>query len=251
MTRSALLRSILLCVLALSGLALSGCPGPEYPKCESDEHCKKDKKGKAISEHCLFGQCQQCAKDAHCKPGEKCNRGRCERSCTADDQCGTGQMCEDAACVPQQCNEAKACGGGMECKTGRCAAPTKTGGGPGPATGNGGPLTCEKRARVQFDFNMHDLRPDAREVLDNFAKCLAANPDWRLTIEGHADDRGTTDFNLQLGDNRAGSIREYLVRLGVDKARLSVISYGEEKPIVAGGTEEGWAQNRRGELVVK
>ncbi len=237
----------LICVTA--ALALAGCPGPEYPKCESDDHCKKDKGGKAINEHCLFGQCQQCAKDSHCAAGQKCNRGRCESSCTSDSQCGSGQMCEDASCVPQQCTDAKPCGGGLQCDKGRCVAPSSVGSKTPIAPS--GPLTCERKARVQFDFNMHDLRPDAREVLDNFAKCLQQNADWRLRIEGHADERGTTDYNLQLGDNRAASVRDYLVRLGVEKARVSTISYGEEKPLVAASTEEAWSQNRRAELVVQ
>lgn len=245
-----MIRTLLLVLLCAAPIALlSGCPGPEYPKCESDDHCKKDKNGKAINEHCLFGQCQQCAKDSHCSGGQKCNRGRCEASCTSDTQCGAGQMCEDASCVPVQCTDAKPCGGGLQCDKGRCVAPSSAVN-QTPVDG-GGAVTCEKKARVQFDFNMHDLRPDAREVLDNFAKCLQQNPDWRLRIEGHADERGTTDYNLQLGDNRAASVRDYLVRLGVAKTRISTISYGEEKPLVTSGTEEAWSQNRRGELVIQ
>lgn len=244
-----MIRALLLALTcAFTALVLAGCPGPEYPKCESDDHCKKDKAGKAINEHCLFGQCQQCAKDSHCAAGQKCNRGRCEQSCTSDTQCGTGQMCEDASCVPVQCTDAKPCGGGLQCDKGRCVAPASAGTStPAPAAA----LTCEKTARVQFDFNMHDLRPEAREVLDNFAKCLQQNAEWRLRIEGHADERGTPDYNLQLGDNRASSVRDYLVRLGVAKARVSTISYGEEKPLVAAATEDAWAQNRRAELVVQ
>lgn len=244
-----MIRSLLLALALAAPLAvLAGCPGPEYPKCESDDHCKKDKNGKAINEHCLFGQCQQCAKDSHCANGQKCNRGRCESSCTSDSQCGSGQMCEDASCVPVQCTDAKPCGGGLQCDKGRCVAPASAG---TKTPTNDAPVTCEKAARVQFDFNMHDLRPDAREVLDNFAKCLQQNADWRLRIEGHADERGTTDYNLQLGDNRAASIRDYLVRLGVAKTRIATISYGEEKPLVAGATEDAWAKNRRGELVIQ
>jgi peptidoglycan-associated lipoprotein len=242
----------LLLVLALASpvvVVAAGCPGPEYPKCEKDDQCKKNKEGKEINEYCLFGQCQQCAKDSHCASGEKCNRGRCEAACTSDSQCGAGQICEEATCQPAQCTPTKSCSGSLTCQEGRCVPGQSTG--TTGTSGTGGPLTCDKKARVQFDFNMSDLRPDSREVLDNFAKCMAQNPDWKLTIEGHCDERGTTDYNLQLGERRAGSIKDYLVRLGVDKARIKTISYGKEKPIDTSGTEEAWAKNRRGELVVQ
>lgn len=240
--------ALVLAVAAPAVVVTAGCPGPEYPKCEKDDQCKKDKSGKAINEYCLFGQCQECAKDTHCGAGERCNRGRCEQTCASDDQCGAGQMCEAQSCVPVQCSEAKPCGGGMQCNQGRCTAPTtaSTGGGTAAET-----LDCQKKQTIRFDFNMADLRPDAREVLDTFAKCMTKNADWRLTIEGHADERGTTDYNLQLGDRRASSVKEYLVRLGVDKARVKTISYGEEKPLDTSGTEAAWSTNRRGELVVQ
>lgn len=246
------IRSLVL-LLALGSPVLvvaTGCPPAKpYPSCEKDDNCKKDGKGKAVNEFCLFGQCQQCAKDSHCAAGEKCSRGRCEKSCSSDDQCGAGQMCDASSCVPVQCSDAKPCGGGMSCNKGRCAAPSTATNTTG--TNTAGALNCEKKQTVRFDFNAADLRPDAREVLDTMAKCMAQNSDWRLTIEGHADDRGTTDFNLQLGDRRAGSVKEYLTRLGVDKARVKTISYGEEKPLENAQTEEGWARNRRGELVVQ
>jgi peptidoglycan-associated lipoprotein len=228
-------------------IVAAGCPGPEYPKCEKDDHCKKGKDGKAINEYCLFGQCQQCAKDSHCTAGEKCNRGRCEETCISDEQCGTGKMCEASSCVPVECSDTQPCSGSMVCQAGRCAAAT-TG---NNTTGNGETLNCSKRQTVLFDFNVSDLRSDARQVLDTLAKCMTRSADWQLTVEGHADDRGTTEYNLQLGDRRAGSVKEYLVRLGVPKNRVKAISYGEEKPVDHSGTEEGWTRNRRGELVVQ
>lgn len=240
----------LLVVLAVSSpflVVASGCPGPEYPKCEKDDQCKKDKDGKAINEYCLFGQCQQCAKDSHCAAGEKCNRGRCEAACTSDDQCGPGQICDEASCQPAECSETKPCSGSLQCVAGRCAPAASTSTVVPPET----TPVCDKKQTVRFDFNVSDLRPEAREVLDNLAKCMAANAGWRLTVEGHADERGTTDYNLQLGDRRAGSVKDYLSRLGVDKARIRTISYGEEKPVDTSGTEEAWARNRRGELVVQ
>jgi peptidoglycan-associated lipoprotein len=239
--------ALVFAIAAPAVLVATGCPN-DYPKCENDGQCKKNKDGKAINEYCLFGQCQQCAKDSHCGAGQKCSRGRCEKACVSDNQCGAGQMCEAQSCVPVQCSETKPCGGGMQCNNGRCAAPASTS---TNTTGDNGALNCERKGTVRFDFNAADLRPDAREVLDTMAKCMAKNADWRLTIEGHADERGTTDFNLQLGDRRAGSVKEYLVRLGVDKARIKTISYGEEKPVDSSSSESAWSANRRGELVVQ
>lgn len=251
------LRSLFIVLMTVAPFVVvtGGCPGPDYPKCEKDDQCKKNKDGKSVNEYCLFGQCQQCAKDAHCAAGSRCNRGRCEAACTADSQCGAGQICEEATCQPAQCSDMKACGEGLGCTNGRCLSSqtndqTKSTSG-GQVTVGGKLMSCEKRQTIRFDFNMSDLRPDARETLELFSKCLAQNPAWRLTIEGHADERGTTDFNLQLGERRASSVKDYLARLGIDKARMKTISYGEEKPVDNSVSEDGWAKNRRGELVVQ
>jgi peptidoglycan-associated lipoprotein len=232
-------------------VVVGGCPGPEYPKCESDDHCKKNKDGAAVEEYCVFGQCQECAKDSHCGAGSTCNKGRCEQSCTADDQCGDGQICEGSQCVSAQCKSDAACGTGS-CQAGRCLAKGTTGaGGGGAGGGGGGDLVCEKaQSRVQFDYNASDLRPDGRATLDNLAKCLTKNADWKVTIEGHCDDRGTSEYNLSLGEQRAKSVRSYLKALGVDEKRVRVVTYGEEKPVDAAQTEDAWAKNRRGEIIV-
>jgi peptidoglycan-associated lipoprotein len=71
-----------------------------------------------------------------------------------------------------------------------------------------------------------------------------------LTVEGHADERGTREYNLALGERRANSVRDYLVALGINPARLSTVSYGEERPAVLGSSESAWAQNRRGVFAV-
>lgn len=247
-----LFRACFVVVAAVSGLALSGCPGPEYPKCESDDQCKTNKDGKAINEYCLFGQCQQCAKDAQCGVGQRCNKGRCEKSCSSDGECGDGNICEASRCVKAQCKSNDACGTGASCEAGRCKRDGTTGNNGGNGGNGGGDenLKCETKARVQFDFNMADLRPDGRATLDTMAKCLKKNSAWKLTVEGHCDERGTPEFNLSLGESRAKSIKKYLTALGVDDPRIKVISYGEEKPLNADSTESAWATNRRGELIV-
>ena len=247
-------RVLVVTVAALfTSIIATGCPGPEYPKCESDDHCKKSKDGSAIDEYCLFGQCQECAKDAHCGAGKKCMKGRCEQVCAADDECGSGSICEQNQCVTAQCKSDDACGAGGSCKQGRCLRAGSTaanGGGGDGGDGGGAGLVCEKRnARVQFDFNMSDLRPDGRAVLDTLAKCMAKNADWKVTVEGHCDDRGTPEYNLSLGESRAKSVKKYLTALGVDDKRVRVVTYGEEKPLDSSQTEDAWAKNRRGEIV--
>lgn len=104
--------------------------------------------------------------------------------------------------------------------------------------------------RVFFDFDKYDLRPEAREQLERQAAWLKANPNVTVTVEGHADERGTREYNLALGERRADSTRNYLVALGIDPNRIQTISYGKERPAVLGSNEAAWAQNRRGVTVV-
>ncbi len=89
---------------------------------------------------------------------------------------------------------------------------------------------------------------EARNILANNAKYLKANSGTNVVIEGHCDDRGSDEYNLALGESRALAAKNYLVSLGINGKRLSVISYGEEKPLVQGEGESVWAQNRRAEF---
>ncbi|MEW5702649.1 MAG: peptidoglycan-associated lipoprotein Pal [Candidatus Zixiibacteriota bacterium] len=104
---------------------------------------------------------------------------------------------------------------------------------------------------VYFDFDKYNLREDARVTLDADADILRTNGDLRIVIEGHCDERGTDEYNIALGDRRAKAVQDYLVRLGIDAARISTISYGEERPVSLGHDEDSWRLNRRGEFVVK
>ena len=104
---------------------------------------------------------------------------------------------------------------------------------------------------IHFDFDRRDLRPDAREILKGHAAWLKANPRVRVEVEGHCDERGTSEYNLALGAKRAESARRYLIDLGIAPDRLSTISYGEELPICKEQNEACWAKNRRAHFVVK
>jgi peptidoglycan-associated lipoprotein len=101
---------------------------------------------------------------------------------------------------------------------------------------------------VYFDYDSSAVSADYRDELEGVATWLGRSDGTRLTIEGHCDDRGTAEYNVALGERRAQSIRDYLQRLGVSKDRISIISYGEERPAAEGNGEEAWAKNRRGEL---
>jgi len=103
---------------------------------------------------------------------------------------------------------------------------------------------------IYFDFDRYDLRPDAKKTLEENAEVLKANPTWKVLIEGHCDERGSNEYNLVLGEKRARSAMEYLIKLGIDPNRLSIVSYGEERPADPGHNEEAWAKNRRCEFVV-
>lgn len=98
---------------------------------------------------------------------------------------------------------------------------------------------------VYFDFDSYSLRSDAREILKANASWLEANPSVRAEVEGHADERGTNEYNLALGAKRAQAVRDYLVTLGISTDRLSSVSYGEEIPVCREKMEECWQRNRR------
>jgi peptidoglycan-associated lipoprotein len=103
---------------------------------------------------------------------------------------------------------------------------------------------------IYFDFDKYDVRQDAQAVLQNVASWLLKNSAAKILVEGHCDDRGTSEYNLALGDRRAKAVRDYIVALGIASVRVETISYGEEKPMCSQQTEECWAKNRRAHFVV-
>jgi peptidoglycan-associated lipoprotein len=104
---------------------------------------------------------------------------------------------------------------------------------------------------VFFDFDKYDIRPADAKVLDSNAGWLKSNPNHLVLIEGHCDERGTNEYNLALGERRAKSTMNYLVSQGVQASRITIISYGEERPVCTEKTEECWAKNRRAHFLVK
>jgi len=113
------------------------------------------------------------------------------------------------------------------------------------------PAAAAMLQTVYFDFDRSDLRQDSRDVLSRNAEILLkSKQNANITIEGHCDERGSAEYNLALGERRAKSVQQYMLSLGVQPDRLSVLSYGKEKPAVQGNDEEAWAKNRRAEFVL-
>ncbi|MBM3163444.1 MAG: peptidoglycan-associated lipoprotein Pal [Chlorobi bacterium] len=104
---------------------------------------------------------------------------------------------------------------------------------------------------VFFDYDSSMLSPEAQERLTQNAGWMKSNPGRSVLIEGHCDDRGTSEYNIALGERRAVTAREFMERLGVSSSRLETVTYGEERPFDKGQGEEAWAKNRRAHFVVK
>lgn len=103
---------------------------------------------------------------------------------------------------------------------------------------------------IHFDFDKSDIKDNAKPVLKNLYGMLSSNTKTNVVVEGNCDERGTSEYNLALGDRRASAAKSYLVSLGVPSMRIKTISYGKEKPLCTESTEECWAKNRRDHFVL-
>ena len=247
-------RIAMLAGLTLAAAVLTGCP-PAYPKCENDSQCQE--KG----EVCVQGTCQECANDTQCKEGFSCQGNKCAPKppeCTRDEACGAGRICEGNKCAAAQCQEDSGCKGGQQCQKGRCVARE-----PGTCAGDAdckegescqanrcvaaAPRQCDWQP-VRFEFNEATLTAETQSRLKELVECLR-EAKGSITLAGHADERGTEEYNLQLSQKRAESVKRYLVDLGVSAGTLQPVGYGENKPASAASNEEAWATNRRVEFV--
>ena len=103
---------------------------------------------------------------------------------------------------------------------------------------------------VFFDYDMSEIRDDAEATLREKVDILRASPQVQIRIEGHADDRGSTEYNMALGNRRAEAVRQFLVGFGLAENRFEIVSFGEGRPLEQGATESAWARNRRGQFVI-
>ena len=118
------------------------------------------------------------------------------------------------------------------------------------AAGSVGELATNVGDRVFFAYDSSVLTSEAQIILDRQAEWLKGNTDVNIAIEGHADERGTREYNIALGERRASATKDYLVSQGVASSRVSTLSYGKERPAVVGNDEGAWSQNRRSVTVL-
>ena len=136
------------------------------------------------------------------------------------------------------------------------------GAGAGGAASGVAPVTIDPNARnaqgpvgvariIYFDFDSYTIKPEFQALIDGHARFLKANPQRRVSIEGHTDDRGGREYNLALGQKRSEAVRRALGLLGVGDAQVEAVSFGKEKPAASGSNEDAWAQNRRAEIAYR
>ncbi len=145
--------------------------------------------------------------------------------------------------------------GGIVTETLKPEAPAPPAAGPQVAAAEAGAAVTQEKPSpfqdIQFDFDKSAVRADAKPILSAVADYMKKNRGAKLLIEGHCDDRGTSEYNMALGDRRAESTRAYLASLGVPASALSTVSFGKEKPLDPGHNEDAWAKNRRAHFVLK
>ena len=136
------------------------------------------------------------------------------------------------------------------------------GAGSGGAASGVAPVTIDPNARnaqgpvgvariIYFDYDSYTIKPEFQSLIDGHARFLKANPQRRVSIEGHTDERGGREYNLALGQKRSEAVRRALGLLGVNDAQIEAVSFGKEKPAVPGQGEDAWAQNRRAEITYR
>jgi len=237
--------------------ALSAC-APTYPACEKDSHCEeksqvcvektcqqcRDNSQCAATDECKGGRCEpkaECAQDGDCAGNKACQSGKCKLECQATNDCGEGLKCSSQnKCIDKlACAGPMDCGAGTQCSSGRCTQAENV--------SRSFADSCEL-TNIEFDFNRSQLTADSREKLQSIADCIQAKS-GTVTIEGHCDERGTEEYNLSLGEERARSVRKYLIGLGVSRSRLQIVSKGEVDPVDEGSNEGAWSRNRRAQFI--
>ncbi len=253
-------------ICSLMVLGLMGClKKVNYPNCKKDGDCVINKDGVEHDGICIFGMCQECANTGDCPTGSMCRDTKCDAACQSDDDCRIGAYCGGGFCHPEcksnndclvsqtcergrcmtdyaHCLSGKDCPNGYSCKSGFCSKDSSIA---------GYAAYCHSAKMVFFDFDKSNLSKSTRSVLDTVAGCAEEHPSSNFVIEGHCDSRGTTEYNLALGERRALSAKDYLVNMGVNQSHMKVVSYGKEKPLIDEENPAAWAKNRRDVIKVK
>jgi peptidoglycan-associated lipoprotein len=241
------MRRVLLLALSVSGaLALSGCPAkPKQGECKTSKDCL-DQKG--FGQICVEGRCQECGEDGDCKAGFVCQSNKCvpKPQCGSDADCPAGQSCQGERCVARaagSCAGDRDCGPDEKCDSGKCVARAEAAGKV--------PAECADASAftVYFGFDQATLGGDSQKSLQKLADCLKRAPAKRVLVQGSADERGTSQYNIALGSRRAEAAKKYLSDLGA-AGTFETVSYGNEKPVCTESTEACWAKNRRADFQI-
>lgn len=222
----------------LASLALLLCaacpPKISYPECKLDPDCAEH------GQVCSSGFCKECRDDSVCKlrnPDKPLCR---EAICTAKPESVLPRA--PPVATPLTCQSDADCGGGAACVDQQCKSQLFSS---QPSRQFG---RCKLNA-VYFGFDDATLTAEARQSLSDSWQCLQQNSYRRVLLAGHTDERGTTEYNLALGERRADAVRKYLTGLGAESRRLKTLSYGDERPFALGHDDAAWARNRRVELI--
>ncbi|HQR30570.1 MAG TPA: OmpA family protein [Anaeromyxobacteraceae bacterium] len=240
-------RSLLLAVPVLA-LFLAGCPAkPKNGECKTSEDCSAQE---GYGKVCVEGRCQECGADTDCKAGFVCRAMKCmpRPECERNDDCPVGKACEAGKCMtvaapvtaPECVNDAS-CGSGMACQSGKCVSAT-----PAACPVGGGKLLP-----VFFGFDQAVLSKEAQADLAKNATCIKEKGFTKIVVEGNTDDRGTQEYNLQLGQRRAEAAKKFLVNLGVPAKAVKTVSFGKERPVCTEQVESCWQKNRRSDVVAQ
>ncbi|MEI6226394.1 MAG: OmpA family protein [Deltaproteobacteria bacterium] len=227
-------RSTLLAVPFLA-LFLAGCPAkPTNGECKTSEDCSAQP---GYGKTCVEGKCQECGQDTDCKAGFVCRSLKCtpRPECERSDDCPAGKACESGKCTTVAPPPPPP-----------VAPPPPVSSAPQACPPGGGTLLP-----VFFAFDRAVLTPESQSVLTKNASCIKEKGFTKITVEGNTDDRGTVDYNLQLGQRRAEAAKKFLVNLGVPAKSLKAVSYGKERPVCTEATETCWEKNRRGDVVAQ
>jgi peptidoglycan-associated lipoprotein len=223
-------RAILFAISIVGLTALSGCPkAPRTGECKTSKDCLAQE---GFGNVCVEGRCQECGTDTDCREGFICRENKCvpRPECQVDGDCPTGQRCENERCVAPRAAAVEPRRDVTPSLPPGCADP--------------------QAFTVRFGFDQATLSPEAQESLQRLSDCLRQARATSVMAEGHADERGTSQYNIALAARRAEAARRYLLDLGAGGAQVETVSYGEERPLCSDASESCWARNRRVEFQI-
>jgi|MudIll2142460700_1097286.scaffolds.fasta_scaffold65776_2 peptidoglycan-associated lipoprotein len=241
------MRRALLLVAPVLAIALAGCPSkPKDGECKTSADCEAQE---GFGKVCVDGRCQECAVDTDCKAGFACRQNKCvpKPECSRDGDCPSGKICEAGKCaVPPppraECSQDADCPSGRGCEAGKCVSKA--------AAVPECPADLKYPA-VYFAFDQAALTAESRATLEKNADCIRKQATKQIVIEGNCDERGTVEYNLQLGQRRAEAVRKYFANLGLPAKNIKTVSYGKERPICTEHAEDCWSKNRRADVIGK